>query len=479
MDWPATLDQAGTQPLNPWTRLTSLFTSREVGVVTGGDRRNLTTALVGLLPQTDRAPVDGTIKFDGAQPIPVDPRPGQRLDVGRSADVVLAGWARGGVLDLPVVTTPVSTTPEGIRAAIRDVVGPAVAGPVTVTGEGADAVLKPAEIASALRFAPDGHGGLITTVDHPAVVGALGPKLASTVKPGNDAQIVLQGGRPVVVPSTEGRGIDWEKSLVPLPDVLHRPGGQRMLPAVYVDQHPKLTTDQANQLGITTQISTFTTGGFAKDSGVNIRKVAEKVNGAIVKPGETFSLNGFTGPRDAAAGYVDAGIIDHGRPGRGIGGGISQFATTLYNASYFAGMTDVEHQEHSYYISRYPPAREATVFEGEIDVKFRNDSPTGILIQANWTPSSITVTFWGTKHVDVESIPGPRTNPTPPSTQVVTGQPCTNTGGEPGFTTTDTRVVRDANTGAEISRHTHTAVYKPEPKVICQPGPPAPPPPGG
>ena len=86
----------------------------------------------------------------------------------------------------------------------------------------------------------------------------------------------------------------------------------------------------------------------------------EQVNGAIVRPGETFSLNGYTGPRTAATGYVDAGIIDHGRPSRGIGGGISQFATTLYNATYFAGMTDVEHKEHSYYISRYPAAREAT-----------------------------------------------------------------------------------------------------------------------
>jgi vancomycin resistance protein YoaR len=473
LDWPSTLDQAGAQPLNPWTRLTSLFTTREVGVVTNGDRNTLTTALEGVQPQVDRGPVEGTIRFEGARPIPVDPRAGQRLDLGGATDVVLAGWARGGVLQLPVVTTPVSTTPAGIRAALHDVVEPAVSGPVTVTGEGANAVLEPEEIATALRFKPDGRGGLATTVDHPAVVAALGPQLAATEKQGNDAQIVLQGGAPMVLPSTEGRGIDWEKSLVPMADVLSKPD-DRTLPAVYVDRHPKLTTEQANQLGVTSQISTFSTGGFSSDSGQNIKRVAEQVNGAIVKPGETFSLNGFTGPRTAAAGYVDAGIIDHGRPGRGIGGGISQFATTLYNASYFAGMTDIEHKEHSYYISRYPAAREATVFEGEIDVKLRNDSPTGVLIQTAWTPSSVTVTFWGTKHVNVESITGPRTDPTPPPTQTIHGEPCSPSHGAPGFTTTDTRVVRDASTGAEISRRTRTVKYHPQPKVICEPGPPAP-----
>ncbi|MBV9163198.1 MAG: VanW family protein, partial [Pseudonocardiales bacterium] len=150
-------------------------------------------------------------------------------------------------------------------------------------------------------------------------------------------------------------------------------------------------------------------------------------------------------------------------------GGISQFATTLYNAAYFAGMTDIEHKEHSYYISRYPAAREATVFEGAIDVKFRDDSPTGILIQTAWTPSSITVTLWGTKHVDVESITGPRTDVTEPKTETIHTQPCTPTPGAPGFTVTDTRITRDPKTHAEQTRHTHKVTYDPIPHVICTP----------
>ncbi|MGH3753648.1 MAG: VanW family protein [Pseudonocardiaceae bacterium] len=467
LDWPGTLDQAGAQPLNPWTRLASTWRTHEVGVATTGNRVALTAALEGLRTQTDRQPVEGTIRFDRARPAAVEPRPGQRLDVPAAADLVLAGWIRGGAVDVPVATLPVSTTADGIRAALRDVVEPAVSAPVTVTGDGADAVLKPEVIAAALRFVPDRRGGLTTTIDHPTVIAALDVQLTSTQRPGKDAQILIQGGVPVVLPSVDGRGIDWAASLMPLFDVLHSPGSGRTLAVSYVTLAPELSTEQATALGITTQISTFTTGGFATDSGRNIRRVAEQVNGALVQPGKTFSLNGHTGPRNAAAGYGEAGIIDHGRPGRGIGGGISQFATTIYNASYFAGMTDVEHKEHSYYISRYPAAREATVFEGAIDVRFRNDTPTGILVQTAWTPSSITVTFWGTKHVDVESITGPRTDFTDPKTQTIYGQPCTSSRGSRGFTVTDTRVTRDATTHAETSRRTRTVTYDPVPHVIC------------
>jgi vancomycin resistance protein YoaR len=467
LDWPATVDQAGKQPLNPWTRLSSLWRTREMSVVTATNRAALIGVLQGLLSKTDREPIEGTIHFVGTRPVAVEPRSGQHLDVAASTDLILARGIRGGTVRVPVTTQPVRTTADGIRAALHDIVEPAVSAPVKVTGDGHDAMLMPDVIAAALRFAPDSRGGLTTTIDNPTVIAALNPQLDSTQRPGKNAEIMIQGVAPVVLPSVDGRGIDWAASLLPLLDVLHNSGSQRSLAASYVTLPPTLSTAQATALGITTQIATFTTGGFAADSGQNIRRVAEQVNGAILRPGETFSLNGYTGPRNAATGYVDAGIIDHGRPSRGIGGGISQFATTLYNATYFAGLSDVEHKEHSYYISRYPAAREATVFEGAIDVKFRDDSSTGILIQTIWTPTSITVTLWGTKHVVVESITGPRTDFIDQKSETVTGQPCTATQGERGFSITDTRVIRDAKTHAEISRHTRKVTYDPEPQVIC------------
>lgn len=187
----------------------------------------------------------------------------------------------------------------------------------------------------------------------------------------------------------------------------------------------------------------------------------------MVRPGETFSLNGATNPRNAAAGYVEAGIIEDGRPATGIGGGVSQMATTLFNAAYFAGMEDIEHHEHSYYISRYPAGREATVFGDVLDVKFRNNGPTSVQIQTEWTSSSITARLVGIKRYEVTSEQSPRSRPTSPRTITIpSGEACSPSGGAPGFTITDTRTLREIATG-ETRTESHTVIYDPIPTVIC------------
>ncbi|HVW44045.1 MAG TPA: VanW family protein [Amycolatopsis sp.] len=477
LDWASTLDQAGAQPLNPFTRISSFFSGREVGVVTAADRPQLVNTLANLRGQTDRDPVEGTIRFEGAKPVAVDPKQGQRLDVESAANAIVADWVSGRVLDLPVAATPVTVSPENVQKALHELAEPAVSRPLTIRGDGADATVAPEAIATALRFEPE-NGTLAMRMDNNKIIEAAGPQLKSTEKQGKDAQIVFTGGSPSVEESVDGKAVDWNPTLEPLPPLLTS-AGQRELVAKYVNTPAKVTTDQAKGLGIKEVIGEFSTGGFAADSGVNIRMVAQKVNGAIVKPGETFSLNGFTGPRGAAQGYVEAGVIENGAPAREVGGGISQFATTLYNASYFAGMKDAGHREHSYYISRYPAAREATVFQNPngssvIDLKFTNDSATGVAIQTIWTPSSITVKLWGTKRYTVESIPGQRTDPVDPPTKPGPAQNCHASSGAPGFTTSDTRVLRDVSSGAEVRRDTRTVHYNPQPKITCD----APPPPG-
>src|SRR5699024_391906 len=205
-------------------------------------------------------------------------------------------------------------------------------------------------------------------------------------------------------------------------------------------------------------VGSFTTDGFSASSGVNIRRVAEMVDGAIILPGETFSLNGHTGPRGKEQGFVESGIIINGRAGEAVGGGISQFATTLYNAAYFAGMEDVAHTPHSYYISRYPAGREATVFDGAIDLQFRNNSQYPVRIETAVGGGDVTGRLTGVKTVTVESVNGGRWAPTQPREQTVSGSDCIPSGGIPGFTTSDTRIIRDL-AGTEISRETQTTRY--------------------
>lgn len=132
----------------------------------------------------------------------------------------------------------------------------------------------------------------------------------------------------------------------------------------------------------------------------NIHRIADAVDGAVVQPGETFSLNGHVGPRTTAKGYVVAGAIIGGEivccdhPAN-IGGGTSQFATTLYNAIFWGGYDDVYHQPHSLYFTRYPVGIEATLGYPGPDVQFRNDTLTPVSIDASYTSGSVTVRLYG------------------------------------------------------------------------------------
>uniref|UniRef100_UPI0039BF4D66 VanW family protein n=1 Tax=Lentzea alba TaxID=2714351 RepID=UPI0039BF4D66 len=474
LDWDGTIDRAGSQPLSPITRVTSFFTSREVGVATKGDDAKVTGALEALRPKLDHDPIEGTIKFEGANPVAVDPHDGQKLRAEEAAKAVVANWASGNAVEVPMDFTPVKTTKEGVEKALNDIVKTAVSGPVKIKGEGKDATLTPEQVATTLAFAPGEGGALNVAANKDKLIEAAAPQLKDTVKEGKDAQIVFEGGRPTVKESVDGLDIDWDKNLQPYFDVLKKTD-QRELKAEYKHTPAKVTTEQANKMGIKEVIGEFTTNNFAAASGVNIRVVAEKVNGAIVKPKETFSLNKYTGPRGTAQGYVEAGIIENGIPGKAVGGGISQFATTLYNAYYYAGMKDAGHKEHSYWITRYPKGREATVFmdgagNSLIDIAFTNPDDTGIAIQTIWTPSSITIKLWGTKNYDVTGSTSGEFNPTQPQEKKVNKEGCSPSPGAPGFSVTDTRTIKDRRTGQSRSE-SRTVRYDPQFKIICEPPP--------
>lgn len=467
IDWPATLDQVGSQPLNPFTRLASFFGNDEVGVVSTRDEVALSAAIEKAAAAAAHEPREGNIVFEDGTPVPVTPQPGQQLDVAVAGDVFAERWPYGDV-SLPVESVDVTVTREGLDRALAEVAVPAVAQDLVVRGlDGAVGVLPRDAVGAVLSFVPDGSGGLEPQYNTEAAIGILAPQLAPSETEPKDARIVLDGGRPTIVPSETGEMVDWPVTLEKLPDLL-KEEGDRSTDAVYKKAEPELTTEGAEKLGIKEVVSEFTTSGFEYASGVNIRLAAQEINGAIVKPGETFSFNDYTGPRGAAEGYVESGIIEAGRPGKAVGGGISQLATTLYNATYFAGMEDVEHTEHSYYISRYPAAREATIYDGAIDLKFRNPFDTGVLIQTIGTSSDITVRIWGTKTVDVQSVTGNRTNFTSPNTITLpAGSACIPSSGAQGFTVSDTRIVTDARTGAQISNTTRTVRYDPVPIVKC------------
>ncbi|GAA2007810.1 VanW family protein [Nakamurella flavida] len=474
-DVAATVAAAPLRAADPVSWVRSFFTERTVDAQVGIDDAAFTGWLTSTAAATDVAAVEGDVRLDGTTVVQVDPVVGSAIDVPAAAAALEQAWRAGPqafqAATLPLVQSPVRAGAQATQAA-ADQLRAAVSAPLVLDAGGTTVERTAADIAAVTTVTPDAADGFTVAVDTATLRAPVTPQVEATQTAPADASVAIVADAPVITPSTDGRTVDWNATQAAMSGaVLAADPAARAVPVVYVSAAPALSTAQVQALGINEVIGEFTTGGFASNSGENIRVVAEKVNGAIVQPGATFSLNDFTGQRTSAEGYVPAAVIQEGRISSAVGGGISQFSTTLYNAGYFAGMGDVTHTPHSFYISRYPPGREATVYDGEIDMAFSNDYPTGVLIQTIWTPDDITVRLWGTKHVEVESVTGDRFDTTPPERVVIPyGESCSASGGTNGFSIVDTRIIRDLN-GAEIRRENFTTVYNGQQNIVCAPAP--------
>ncbi len=191
-------------------------------------------------------------------------------------------------------------------------------------------------------------------------------------------------------------------------------------------EKPEFTTAQAEAMGPLTKLSEFTTRhSCCASRTVNIRRLADEIDGAVVWPGALFSVNEHAGPRTAEDGYVAAGAIISGKlyccdSPFNIGGGTSQFGTTFYNAVFFSCLEDVDHKPHSIYFSRYPFGREATMGYPNPDVVFRNDSESIVYINTSYTGTSITVAFYGNNGGRECSALSRRSGNTVTTTRVIT-----------------------------------------------------------
>ena len=468
-DVSATVAQLGVRSANPVTRIGSFFSSTELALRVTADDAALRSYLLTVAQDADTQPVEGEVTIEGSAVKTVQPVVGRTLELDAAAAQIADAWTAGGPtaltdLALPVAATPVRASPENVAAAAAEAKA-VLAAPLRLVGEGATVQIPVATIAAATTVTPDDADGFRVAVDVAMIRAGSTAAVRATEAGPVDAKITIQNGAPAITPAISGRMVDWPATEAAITRAVR--ADQRDVAVSYTKANPTLSTEQAKALGIKEVIGEFTTGGFAEASGVNIRVVAEKVNGATVMPGETFGLNEFTGTRAAEQGYVEAAVIQEGAPAKAVGGGISQFATTLYNAAYFAGMGDVTHTPHSFYISRYPPGREATVYDGEIELAFSNDYPTGVLIETIWTESDITVRVWGTKHVEVESAPGERFDATSPQRIVKpAGAECIPSDGTAGFSVVDTRVIKDLS-GKEIRREPFTTVYNGQQNVVC------------
>lgn len=336
---------------------------------------------------------NGGLRFEGANVVEVAPRRGTGLPpeetrarverwLGTAAPGVLR--LRTGEVDPPIGAAEVSRAARDARALLTAT--------VTVAADTAIATLAPDQLGGLLATEVEGRR-LVLTLPEDRLRAALAPALATVEKPAVDAGWDTRGATAAVVPSQPGRVVD----LAAVGGAILR--GERQVLAPFRDVAPARDTAWAQRLNITELVSSFTTNHPAGQERVkNIHLGADLVDGVVVEPGQTFSLNEFLGPRTPDKGWVQApvfstddGFFDD------YGGGLSQLTTTMYNAVFFGGYRDVAHTPHSIYISRYPMGREATLNYGSIDLRFQNDTSAGLLIRTSYTSSSITVSFYGSK----------------------------------------------------------------------------------
>ncbi len=397
-------------------------------------------AALGTLLQTwetaavEDPPFEGAVVVEGARAVDNPPKAGHRIDRQSAASAIttaLCGRDRSA-LEVPLAKVePVRTAATTAKAVAR--ANRLLSGAITLLGELPPAelpkpnpksrgrapkpkakakakgeetqpaepetarfVFSPAAMAAALRSQPDGASGLKIYFDADALEPALAAARTQLERKPVDARFVVERGDKIhIVPSHEGRVIDVDKVAEALLAAAETPEREAAFP-IEVGAKPALSTQDAEALNVTGLVSKFTTTHpCCRPRVKNIHKIADLIDGVLLRPGEKFSINAFVGERTARKGFKPAPTIVHGEMKDTVGGGISQFATTFFNAAFYGAYGIVERQPHSYYFSRYPMGHEATLSFPKPDVIIRNDTESGLLIKTYYTGVSITVKMYG------------------------------------------------------------------------------------
>ncbi|MGQ0521132.1 MAG: VanW family protein [Actinomycetota bacterium] len=410
VDEPATVEAAlGTgRGGNPLDRLrgwaTSFLDPLQADVVVHSDE----DAVYRIVAERDTArtaPTEPSVTVEDGELTAVEGRPGRGIDPAAVLDALPAALGGGAPFTVEVGRGPVPPR-FGIAAARRLVAAgeAATADPLPVTVDGKPGSVGPDRLRAWLRSEPT-DAGLRLVVDEDEATAGLAKALPGVGTPAVETTFTVVDGVPQVVPGQVGSACCASDAGARVDQALQdrlagRAGaGPLVLPTKAVE--PELTVDEANTLGIKEEVGTFTTNHAPNQPRVaNIHRIADLVRGQVIMPGRTFSVNGLVGERTPEKGFVVDAVIEDGRFTESVGGGISQFATTAFNAAFFAGLEFAEYQSHSIYISRYPYGREATLSFPHPDLRIRNPSPHGVLIWPTYTGRSVTVTLYSTKWVE-------------------------------------------------------------------------------
>ncbi len=424
------------------------------------------------------APTNADIELDGTAVSVVPAAPGTAVD-RKALRRALRTLPREVGISVVAAAPAVATTAADDAGALVEQL---LDGPRFVQFKGVAAPLFPKRLAALVMTEP-GDQELLVSLDPDGLAAALRPRLGRFERKARDAEFIPAGKRVRLRPSGAGEALDGVRIGASLVKNL----SVKTHLARFTSSRPELTTEKAKKLGIRELISEFTTYHSCCANRVsNIHTGADIMDGTIIMPGGTFSLNEVLGKRTAERGFLSAPQIFNGRLENAIGGGVSQISTTTYNAAFFGGVRIITHQPHQFYISRYPMGREATVSWGGPELIWKNDWPAAILVDTSYTDTSITVRLYSSKlgrrvtttsgephsYVSPRTITVRNSSLPPGSTNVV------QSAGPSGFTISYTRKVFRNGKLKRNERYTwrydaENAIIEVGPRARPKPKPPA------
>jgi vancomycin resistance protein YoaR len=356
----------------------------------------------------DHPAVDAGVARKGLAIVTTAERPGMRLDRSRASVALvdaLASLDRHGPVRLPLVRDDPKVT-EAQLADAAAAARTAISAPVTLTVGPTRFRLPRWRIAELLDLPTGG-------ATHVGIGGAAAQAWLASIRntvnrPPSDATFRVVSGGIEVVPAKEGRTIDLAAARAALEKAMLSPTARTAALATTTSE-PSRTTAAAEAMGITGIVGSYTTTyGGTPGRLHNVQLVADLIDGAIVAPGARFSFNQTTGERNAAKGFEEAPVIINGELESGIGGGVCQVSTTLFNAAFEAGLSIDKRTNHALYISHYPLGRDATVNYPDVDLVFTNDTDKWLLVRTFVGAGSLTVNIYGTpqnRRVETETAP--------------------------------------------------------------------------
>jgi vancomycin resistance protein YoaR len=325
-----------------------------------------------------------------------------------------------------------------------------------------------AELGRLLKIQPAVKVGFDVQFDPESLSQLLAARRVTLQWPAKNATFaVTQGDHFTAVPESPGYQISPTRLAERLRAAALDPSRSGTID-VQVGALPKLKVADVEHLGIRELIGTFTTRHpCCRPRVQNIHRIADLLDGTIVLPGETFSINDTVGPRAPSNGFVMAPSIEDGEMVDTIGGGVSQFATTFYNALLRSGLEILERKPHTYWFERYPMGHEATLSFPKPDLVFRNDTHAGVLIKTSYTDTSVTVRLYGDRERRVVTfgVSAPREIEQPaierlPNPDLLPDKERAKDHGRIGWSVTTWRTVTYAN--HEQKRDERKVTYKPQ-----------------